>query len=67
MINLNYLTDGSYSVSDIQYSFDYIMKNYETVTVNPPIRTYINKIKNIILFEIETGYYLELLTYETKK
>ena len=44
----------------------YILKKYETVTDNPSIRIYINKIGNIIL-KIKTGHYLELLTPETKK
>ena len=38
------LPDGSYSVSDIQYYSDYIIKKQETVTDNPPIRIYVNKI-----------------------
>ena len=38
------LLDGSYSVSDILDYFEYIIKQYETVTDNPPIRIYVNKI-----------------------
>ena len=34
---------------------------------NPLIRIYISKIENRITFKIKTGYYLELLTPETKK
>ena len=34
---------------------------------NPPLRIYINRIKNIITFKMVTGYYLELLTSETMK
>ena len=37
------LLDGSYSVSDIPDYFEYIIKQYETVTDNPPIRIYVNK------------------------
>ena len=37
------------------------------MTENPPIQIYPNKIKNRILFEIKTGYKLELLTPETMK
>ena len=40
-------------------------KKHETVTDNPSIMIYINKIENRITFKIKTGYYLELLTYET--
>ena len=35
--------------------------------LNPSIRIYVNKIKNIITFRIKTGCYLELLTLETMK
>ena len=52
------LLDGSYSVSDIQDYFKYILKNHEIVTDNPSIRIYVNKIVNRITFEIKT-YYLE--------
>ena len=61
------LPDGSYSVSDIQDYFEYIIKKHETVTDNPSIRIYINKIENRITFKINTGYYLKLLTPETMK
>ena len=37
------LPDGSYSVSDIQNYFEYIL---ETVTDNPSIRIFLNKIEN---------------------
>ena len=33
----------------------------------PSIRIFVNKIENRITFKIKTGYYLELLTYETIK
>ena len=42
------------------------LKNGEK-TDNPSIRIYVNKIENRITFKIKTGYYLELLTSETKK
>ena len=41
------------------------LKKYETVTDNPSIRIYVNKIKNRIKFKIKAGYYLEHLTPET--
>ena len=37
------------------------------MTENPPIQIYPNKIKNIIVFKIKTGYKLELLTPETMR
>ena len=43
------------------------LKKDETVTDNPSIRIYVNKIENRITFKIKTGYYLELLTPETMK
>ena len=61
------LTDGSYSVSDIQGYFKYIIKKHETASDNLPIRIYVNQIENRITFRIKTGYYLELLTPETIK
>ena len=53
------LPDGSYSVSDIQDYFEFIIKKLETLTENPPIQIYPNKIKNRIAFKIKTGYKLE--------
>ena len=35
------LPDGSYSVSDIQDCFEYIIKTCEKVTDNPPIKIYV--------------------------
>ena len=59
------LPDGFYSISDIQDYFEYIIKKHETITDNPPVQIYVNKIKNRIVFEIKTGYRLELLSPET--
>ena len=61
------LPDGSYSVSDIQDYFEYILKKHDTVSDNPSIRIYTNKIENRITFKINTGYYIELLMLETMK
>ena len=47
--------------------FEYIFKIHETVTDNPLIRIYVNKIENRISFKIKTGYYLEILTTQTMK
>ena len=60
------LPDVSYSVSDIQDYFKYILKKHEAVTDNPLIMIYVNKIENRITFKIKTGYYLELLMPKTK-
>ena len=56
------LPDGSYSIADIQDYFEFIIKKHETLSENPPIQIYQNKIKNRIVFKIKTGYKLELLT-----
>ena len=61
------LPDGSYYIADIQNYFEFIIKKHETLTENPPIQIYPNKIKNRIVFKIKTGYKLELLTPETMK
>ena len=54
-------------MSDIKDNFNYIIKKYETVTDNSPIRIYVNKVESRIKFRIKTGYYLELSTPETMK
>ena len=61
------MPDGSYSISNIQDYFEYILKRHVAETANPPIRRYINEIENRITFKIKTVYYLELLTPETMK
>ena len=50
------LPNVSYSVSDIQDYFEYIRK-HETLTDNPPITIFVNKIENRITFKIKTGYW----------
>ena len=59
------LPDGSYSIDDIQNYLEFIIKKHETLTENPPVEIYPNKIKNRIVFKIKTGYRLELLSPET--
>ena len=61
------LLDGSYSIADIQYYFEFIIKKHETLTENSHVQIYPNKIKNRIVFKINTGYKLELLPPETMK
>ena len=60
------LLDGSYSVSDIQYYIEYIIKKHETLTTIPPIYVCINK-NNKLVFKIQDKYRLELQTPETMK
>ena len=59
------LPDRSYFVCDIQDYFEYIIKNHQTITDNPPVRIYVNKIENRITFRILKRYYPKLLTTET--
>ena len=47
------LPDGSYSVSDIQDYFEYILKQHGENTDKPSIQIYVNKIKNRITFKIK--------------
>ena len=61
------LPDCSYSIVDIQDYFEFIMKKHETLTGNSPVQIYPNKIKNRIVFKINTEYKLELLTPETMR
>ena len=61
------LSDGSYSVSDTQDYFEYIIKDHEAIADNPPVQIYVNKIKNRIVFKIKTSYKLESLSEETMK
>ena len=61
------LPDRSYSVSDIQDYFEYILRKHNENIDYPSIIIYVNKIENRITFKIKTGYYLELLTPKTMK
>ena len=61
------LPDGSYSISDIQDYFEFIMRKHEPLTENPSIQIYPNKIKNRIIFKVKKGYKLELISPETMK
>ena len=61
------LPDCSYSISDSQYYFEFIIKKHETLSENPSIQIYSNKIINRIVCKIKTGYKLELLSPETMK
>ena len=50
--------DGSYSIADVQDYFEFIIKKHETLTENPPLQIYPNKIKNRLFFKIKTAYIL---------
>ena len=61
------LPDGSYSVSDIQDYFEYILKKHGENIDKPSVQIYVNKIENRVTFKIKNGYSLELLTSDTMK
>ena len=61
------LPDRSYSISNIQDYFEYIIKKHSESVHNPSIKISVNKIENRVTFKIKNGYYLELLTPETMK
>ena len=61
------LPDGSYSIADIRDYFEFIIKKHQTLTENPPVQFYPNKIKDRIVFKIKTSYKLDLLTLETMR
>ena len=61
------LPDGSYSISDIQDYFEYILKKHSESVDGPPIEIFVSKNENRIKFKIKNGYHLELLIPETMK
>ena len=61
------LPDGSYSVSDIQDYFEYILKKDGYDINKASVQIYVNKTENKVTFKIKNGYSLELLTPETMK
>ena len=62
-----WISDGSYSVSDIQDYFEHIIKKHETVKDYPPRKTYANKKEKRITINTKTGYHFQLLTPEAMK
>ena len=59
--------DGSYSIAALPNYFEYIIKKHETITDVSPVLIYVNEINNRIVFQIKSGYKLELLSKETMK
>ena len=51
----------------IQDYFEFIIKKHETLTENPSVQIYPNKIKNRIVFKIKIDCKWKLLTSETMK
>ena len=61
------LPDGSYSASNIQDYFPYILKKHGEKSDKLSVHIYVNKIENRVTFEIKDGCSLKLLTSETMK
>ena len=61
------LHDESYSISNIQDYFEYIIKKLEILTDNSPIQICDNKSQNRITFKIKSVYYHDFLTHENMK
>ena len=61
------LPDGSYSISDIQDYFEYILKKYGEDIDKPSVQIYVNKTEKRVTFKIKNGHSLELLTSEIMK
>ena len=61
------LLHESYLIFNIQDYFEYSIEKHKTFTENPPVEIYVNRIKNRIVFQVKTGYKLELLSPETMK
>ena len=61
------MPDASYSVSNIQDYFEYILKKHGENIDKPSVKIYVSKLENRIIFEIKNGYSLGLLTPETMK
>ena len=61
------MPDGSYNIPKIQDYIEYIIKKHETIGENAPILICANTKNNRIVFKINTGYKLELLSKVTMK
>ena len=62
-----YFPDESYSISDIQGYFEYILKKHGEDIDKPSVQIYVNKIENRVIFKIKNGFSLGLLTPESMK
>ena len=54
------LPNGSYSVSDIQDCFQYILKKHGEDIYKPSVQIYVNKIENRVTFKIKNGIEITL-------
>lgn len=56
------LPGRSYSISDIQNSFKYIIRNHKILTYKRQFQTYLNKFQKRVTFKTKSGY-LRLWNY----
>lgn len=62
------LNERSYSISEFQKYFECIIKNHETLTDEPLVQIYVNRIQNRDTFKNKLGaWVLELLIPEVMK
>ena len=61
------LPGGSYSVSDIQDYFEYILKKDWENTDKPPLQIYLNKIENRVTFKIRNGYGIKKINWKNSR
>ena len=47
------LPDESYSISDIQYYFEYSLKKHGESVDNPSVQIYVNKIENRVIIHLK--------------
>ena len=66
MMNLICLLDHTL-FQTLKIILNTLLKKHETIADNPLMQIYTNKIKNRIVFKINTGYKLELLSPKTMK
>ena len=57
------LPDGSYSIAEILDYFEFNIKKNETLTKNPPVQIYANKIKNRIVLQIKKGLQIRIFDF----
>ena len=57
------LPDGSYSIAYVQDYFEFIIKQHETLTENPPVQIYPNKIKNRIVSKIKNRLQIRIVNF----
>ena len=65
-MNLIYLV-GHILLQIFKIILNNINKKHEIIADNPTVQIYVNKIKNRIVFNINTGYKLELLSPKTMR